>query len=63
MNSGGRWWAAAALGLLLFVSAALADRRRDRRTNLDRPGWMPWTALQVFAAMLAILAVALALSG
>jgi hypothetical protein len=41
--------------------AGLAEHRRTRRRNLDQPGWMPWTLIQILAALTAVLAVALAL--
>lgn len=54
-------WAVAAGGLALSGVSAFADLRRTRRRNLDRPGWVPWTALQVVAVLVAVIAAALAL--
>jgi hypothetical protein len=53
----------AGAALLVAALSALADHRRSRRRNLDRPGWVPWTALQIAAALIAVLAVALGLRG
>lgn len=39
-------WAGAGLALLLAVVAGLADRRRARRADPDRVGWVDWRALQ-----------------
>ncbi len=49
--------------LLLAALAWFADRRRVRRTDLDRVGWVPWTGLFFFALMGAVLLFALAISG
>jgi len=53
----------AGAALLVAALSAVADHRRLRRRNLDRPGWVPWTALQIAAALIAVLAVALGLRG
>lgn len=55
------WGAGAALALTLL--AAGADHRRSRRRNLDRAGWVPWTPIQLFGFLTAIVLVALAFSG
>ena len=31
--------------LLLAVVALLMDRRRQKRSRIDRTGWVPWTGL------------------
>jgi len=54
-------WATAAIASALALVAALADRRRAQRRNLDVPGWAPWTLIQVLAMMVAALAAAYAL--
>jgi hypothetical protein len=56
------WMAAGALALLAGLSG-LAEWTRGRRRNLDKPGWMPWTLVQVAAMILALLCLALALKG
>jgi drug/metabolite transporter (DMT)-like permease len=53
-------WAASAALFAFALLAALAERRRARRANLDRPGIMPWHLLQVLAFILAAVAAALA---
>jgi uncharacterized membrane protein SpoIIM required for sporulation len=54
-------WTAAGLLLLLAAIAALAEHRRTRRRDIDRPGWVPWNLIQILAFMLAIAAAALAM--
>jgi hypothetical protein len=46
------WWGAlgTAAGVLALV-ASVADRRRVRRRELDKVGYVPWTAV-FFAALL-----------
>lgn len=55
------WWTLAAAGAALGVVSALADWKRTRRRNLDRPGWVPWTGLQLLALLVTVVAVTLAL--
>lgn len=54
-----------ALAGIAAVSVAaiawFADRRRLRRANLDRVGWMPWTMLFFWALLAAIMLTGLAL--
>jgi hypothetical protein len=50
-------------GLAAAVIAALAwiaDRRRMRRSDLDKVGWVPWTSLFFWALMGAVVLLALA---
>lgn len=56
-------WLWGLAGLLALVAAitALAEYRRTRRRNLDRPGWVPWNLIQILAFMMAIAAAALAI--
>jgi hypothetical protein len=54
-------WAVAGAMLLLACWAVFAEHRRSRRRDLDRPGWVPWTLVQVLAFLLAVAAAALAL--
>jgi len=57
------WWTLAGAGAALGVVCALADWKRTRRSDLDRPGWVPWTGLQLLALLVRIVAAALALKG
>jgi hypothetical protein len=54
-------WAAAGAALALAVAAGIAESRRNRRTTLDRHGWMPWRGLQAAAFFATIALVILAL--
>ncbi len=54
------WIAAGALALLAGFSA-LAERLRSRRRDIDKPGWVPWTLIQVLAMTVAVVLVALAI--
>lgn len=52
----------AIVGALAAGVAALAwwqDRRRLRRSDLDRVGFMPWTSLFFWSLMLAVLLLGL----
>jgi hypothetical protein len=41
--------------------AAFADRRRARRADLDRIGWIPWPLVMLLALITAAVGAALAL--
>ncbi len=56
-------WALAAGGAAVSGLSALAEWKRSRRRDLDRPGWVPWTGLQLLALLVALVAAALALNG
>lgn len=56
-------WTMAATATALAAVAALADRRRARRADLDRVGWAPWPAILIVAIIAAALFAALALKG
>lgn len=49
-------WIGGGAAVLVAAIAALADRRRGRRRDIDRVGWVPWTAIQVVAMTLAAVA-------
>ena len=53
-------WAGAAAAAALILASGLADRRRTRRRDLDRVGWVPWPLVQVTAIILAVVLAALA---
>ncbi len=55
------WITIATLSALLVVVSAMADRRRGQRTRIENVGFMPWTAITVFAVMTTLLAIALAI--
>jgi hypothetical protein len=55
------WIVIAVFSALLVFISAVADRRRGRRTQIENVGFMPWTAITVFAVMCTLLATALAI--
>ena len=54
------WWGAG-IALAIALVAIFADRRRQRRDDLDRVGFMPWALIQVIAMMAAAICAALAM--
>jgi len=56
------WWVAGAAGAVAGL-AMLADRRRARRRDVDRVGWVPWHGLVILAIFVGAVSVALALRG
>lgn len=60
MTTQGWLWAATGAAVATAVAAGIADWRRERRSDLDDPGWVPWRGIQVAslfaAAVLAMLA-------
>lgn len=56
------WWGAG-IALTVAVVAIFADRRRQRRDDLDRVGFMPWALVQVIALLVAVICAALAMIG
>ncbi len=44
-----------ALAVVLAAIAWMADRRRIRRSNLDRVGWVPWTGIFFLALLAAVI--------
>jgi hypothetical protein len=61
MSATASWWAVAGSAAAVAVASLLADFRRQRRSDLDRAGWVPWPLLQILAMILAAVAAALAL--
>ncbi len=53
------WGAGAAVIVALF--AALRDRRRRLRADLDRVGWIDWRTVQMAALLATILLVSIGL--
>ncbi len=43
------------IAVALAIVAWLGDRRRMKRRDLDRVGFMPWTSVFFFALMAAVL--------
>ena len=55
-------WAAAGAAWALALIAALADRARQRRRNLDRVGFMPWQLISILSFFAALGLTALAVN-
>lgn len=55
------FWGASAIALIVAGVAILADRRRNRRSDPDAVGFMPWPLILVLALMVAAVAAAIAL--
>jgi hypothetical protein len=55
------WTVVAVAGAILSGISIVADRRRHRRTNIERVGFMPWTGLSVLSIMVTLLSTALAI--
>lgn len=49
-------------GIIVLISS-LADRRRHRRSDINDVGFMPWTAITVFAVLGTVLSAAFAIKG
>lgn len=56
-------WTLAGASAGLAAIAALADRRRNRRRDLDRVGWVPWPLFVILGVMLALGFTAFAIRG
>jgi hypothetical protein len=55
------WELIAAVSVLAIVISGFADRHRSKRKDINQVGFMPWTAITVFAVMAVLLATALAI--
>jgi hypothetical protein len=54
-------WTLAGCALAVTAWAAIAERRRSKRRDIDRPGWIPWSLVQVLAMFAALAAAVLAM--
>lgn len=57
------WAGISVLSGLIVLLSSLADRRRNRRTNIENVGFMPWTAITVFSVLATVITAALAIKG
>jgi hypothetical protein len=57
------WTGVSLLSGVLVLVSSLADRRRNRRTNIEKIGFMPWTAITVFSVLATVISAALAIKG
>lgn len=54
-------WGLAGAAAAVALLSAIAEWRRNKRRDLDRPGWVPWSAIQLLAMLVTTIAAALAL--
>ena len=52
----------AGVAVLVALASAGGERRRTRRRNPDRVGWVDWRTVQLFALITALLLVSVALN-
>ncbi|HEV7232935.1 MAG TPA: hypothetical protein VGN36_01725, partial [Sphingorhabdus sp.] len=57
------WTGMSVLSGAIVLVSSLADRRRNRRRDINDVGFMPWTAITVFAVLATVVAAALAIKG
>jgi hypothetical protein len=57
------WSALSVLSGIIVIVSTLADRRRNRRTNIEDVGFMPWTAITVLSVLATVVTAALAIKG
>jgi hypothetical protein len=57
------WLGAAMVSGVIVLVSSVADRKRNRRTNIEDVGFMPWTAITVFSVLATVIAAALAIKG
>ena len=56
MDNAAEWMlAGGTIATVLAIVAWVGDRRRSRRLQLDRVGFMPWTDVFFWSTMLAVL--------
>ncbi|MGB5078474.1 MAG: hypothetical protein WBO17_13425 [Sphingorhabdus sp.] len=55
------WAGVSCLAALTTFVSIMADRRRNRRSNIDAVGFMPWTAITIMAVLATVLAAAFAI--
>jgi hypothetical protein len=48
---------------LIVVISSFADWKRTRRHDINAVGFMPWTAITLFAVLASVISAALALKG
>jgi hypothetical protein len=57
------WSALSVLSGIVVIVSSLADRRRNRRHNIENVGFMPWTAITVMSVLATVVTAALAIKG
>jgi hypothetical protein len=54
-------WSGCAAAVAIAGFSILADRKRSRRSDLDKVGFMPWPLILIFSMLIAAVAASLAL--
>lgn len=57
------WLGVAIMSGVVVLVSSIADRRRNRRTDIEAVGFMPWTAITVFSVLATVIGAALAIKG
>ncbi|HEY9092346.1 hypothetical protein [Parasphingorhabdus sp.] len=57
------WAIVGGMAVLIAAIAAIAERRRNNRKNIDKVGFMPWPFIMVMALLFAAISIGLALKG
>ena len=60
MTTQAMFLAAAGAAAVMAVVAAVRDRGRAKRRDLDQVGWVPWDVLQIIFGLIAVVATVLA---
>lgn len=55
------WTVFAMAAAMLSAVSIFADSRRQKRTQIERVGFMPWTGISILAIMVTLLSTALAI--
>jgi len=59
----GGWAIAGGVAVLIAAIAALAERRRNNRKNIENVGFMPWPFIMMMALLFAAISIGLAIKG
>ena len=63
LDSLNMWGRIAIVAVVVVIAASLAERRREKRANMDKVGFMPWTFIMVMGVLTAVFAASLAIKG
>ncbi|MEP3227036.1 MAG: hypothetical protein ABJO01_13750 [Parasphingorhabdus sp.] len=57
------WAIAGGVAVVIAVIAAIAERRRNNRKNIEKVGFMPWPFVMLMSLLFAAISVGLAFKG
>jgi len=57
------WAIAGGIAVVVAAIAAIAERRRNNRKNIEKVGFMPWPFVMLMALLFAAISVGLAFKG